>query len=223
MSLDKSVQSTAVPKTNGRLAESALEALERQAAQGAMHAHTIDSQLAERIHTLESTLYGLVDLLASKRMIGESELAACSHRVAQYMEERGERAHGGVVLRADGPEAQASTVVNCEERIAVCKAVCCRLSFPLSAEEVQNGQFKWDLGQPYFIRHDVHGACVHHDCSSGTCTVYATRPGPCKGYSCEGDERIWKDFANMVLNQEWIDANLGPERPQLIQIRMDRA
>lgn len=223
MSLDKPVQSTAVLKSNGRLGESPLEALERQVARGAMHAHTIDSQLAERIHSLESTLYGLVDLLANKRVIAESELAACSHRVARSIEERGERAHGGVVLRAVPPEPQVSTPVNCEERIAVCKAVCCRLSFPLSAEEVQNGQFKWDLGQPYFIRHDEHGTCVHHDCSTGTCTVYSTRPGPCKRYSCEGDERIWKDFANMVLNQEWIDAHLGPERPQLIQIRMDRA
>jgi len=186
-----------------------------------MHAHTMDSQLAERIHSLESTLYGLVDLIVSKRMVGESELAAAAHRVAQAIEQRGERAHGGVALRVDPPDGQAFTPVNCAERIRVCKAICCRLSFPLTAEEVQGGRLKWDLGRPYFIRHDARGACVHQDSATGSCTVYDVRPGLCRRYTCATDTRIWKDFDNRVLNQEWIDAHLGAERLELILARMD--
>jgi hypothetical protein len=170
---------------------------------------------------LESTLYGLVDLLTSKRMVGESEVAASAHRIAQTIAERGEQAHGGVVMRVD-PPGQATVTVNCTERMPICKAICCRLSFPLTAQEIQDGQLKWDLGKPYFIRHDERGACVHQNTSTGGCTVYNKRPDLCKRYSCQADKRIWKDFANMVLNQEWIDAHLGCERPQLIQIRMDR-
>jgi Fe-S-cluster containining protein len=203
-------------------AESPIEALERQATEGAMHAHTVDSRLAERIHSLESALYGLVDLLVEKRVLGESELAAAAHNVARALEERGERAHGGVMLRVDPPEGHAPATVNCAERMHVCKAVCCRLSFPLTAEEVQDGQLKWDLGRPYFIRHGARGACVHQDATTGACGVYERRPGICKGYSCENDGRIWKDFANMILNSEWLEEHLGPERPQLIQLRMDR-
>jgi Fe-S-cluster containining protein len=112
--------------------------------------------------------------------------------------------------------------VNCAERLPLCKAICCRLSFPLTADEVQDGRLRWDLGRPYFIRHDARGACVHQDSTTGACGVYDHRPGLCRRYTCATDQRIWKDFDKHVLNHEWLDANLGPERPQLIQIRMDR-
>ena len=198
-----------------------LETVERQAAEAAMHGHTVDSQLAERLHVLESMFYGLVDLLVHKREIAESELATAAHQVSEIIEGRGERVHGGVALRVEADNDQSFSPVNCAERMAVCKAVCCRLSFPLDVEEVQSGELKWELGRPYFIRHNSEGACVHQDASTGACGVYDRRPSVCKRYSCETDTRIWKDFSNMVLNQEWIDENLGPERPQLVQIRMD--
>jgi hypothetical protein len=35
--------------------------------------------------------------------------------------------------------------------------------------------------------------------------VYHKRPGVCRSYSCAHDERIWKDFDNMVLNHEYLD------------------
>jgi hypothetical protein len=49
--------------------------------------------------------------------------------------------------------------------------------------------------------------------------VYADRPGVCRHYSCANDERIWKDFENMELNHEWLDANLG-DAPR-IRLRLD--
>ena len=202
--------------------QAALDVLDRQAADGAMHAHTIDSRMAEHVHALESTLYGLVDVLVEKRAINESELSAAANRVSDTIEQRGERAHGGVMMRVDPPGDDSFTAVNCAERMPICKAICCRLSFPLSAEEIQDGKLKWDLGRPYFIRHNEQGACVHQDIVNGACGVYNHRPGICKRYSCASDPRIWKDFAGMILNQEWLDEYLGPERPQLIQIRMDK-
>ena len=39
--------------------------------------------------------------------------------------------------------------------------------------------------------------------------MYENRPGVCRRYSCYRDERIWTDFDNMVLNQEWIDEHIG--------------
>lgn len=102
-----------------------------------------------------------------------------------------------------------SEPVNCAERLHVCQAVCCKLSFALTGPEVDAGKVRWDLGFPYHIRHDVHGMCVHHDANGGGCTVYADRPGVCRRYSCKNDGRIWKDFEAMELNHEWLDANLG--------------
>jgi hypothetical protein len=41
-------------------------------------------------------------------------------------------------------------------------------------------------------------------------------------YSCAGDARIWKDFAGMVVNQEWIDDHFGAERGP-IEVFMETA
>lgn len=175
-----------------------IAALEQQVVNGALHTHTIDSRLAERVHALESTLYGVVELLVNKRVIGESEVAEQAHRMADAIEQRGERATGGVALRVDPPGEAATAEVDCATRLSVCKAVCCQLSFPLSADEVEAREIAWDLGRPYFIRHDASGACTHQG-STGACTVYDRRPGPCRRYSCASDERIWLDFPNRVL------------------------
>jgi Fe-S-cluster containining protein len=221
MNLDPSTDPLPEASPDPLPSEAMLDALERQMVRGAMHLHTVESQLAARVHALEATLYGLVDLMTSRRMLGESELAAAAHRVAEAIEARGEQAGPGVALRVD-PSGEGEFIhVDCDARMHVCKGICCHLSFPLTAEEVEGGELKWDLGRPYFIRHDAHGACVHQEVT-GACGVYDRRPGLCRRYSCAADNRIWKDFAGMVLNDEWIAAHLGPERPQLVQIRMDR-
>ncbi len=123
-----------------------------------------------------------------------------------------------VALRADpdpSPEpaaasAAAGPAVDCASRLAVCQAVCCRLRFTLSAEEVDGGAVRWDIGHPYVIRHDARGTCVHNDPATSACSVYADRPQVCRRYDCTLDGRIWKDFDGMVLNEEWITENLGP-------------
>jgi Fe-S-cluster containining protein len=108
----------------------------------------------------------------------------------------------------DGSDDAAFVAVDCAARMHVCHAVCCRLKFPLSCGEVDAGKVKWDIGHPYIIRHDSSGWCAHNDRETGCCGVYDDRPAVCRRYSCAGDQRIWKDFDAMVLNQEWIDENL---------------
>ena len=79
----------------------------------------------------------------------------------------------------------------------------------LSAEEVDAGAVRWDIGHPYVIRHDARGRAS------------TTRPPPtaapstptaqvCRRYDCTHDHRIWEDFDGMVLNETWIAENLGP-------------
>jgi Fe-S-cluster containining protein len=199
-----------------------LDAIEGQIAHGAMHSHTVQGRFAGRINALESGLYGLIDLLVEKRMLGESEVAARADRIGDQIEQAREQAHGDVALRADPTEGQDFVPVNCAERMSICKAVCCKLDFALTAEEVESGKLRWDLGKPYFIRHDRHGQCVHRDAAGG-CGVYADRPALCRRYSCANDARIWKDFDARILNQEWIDAHLSAERPRLIKIHMERS
>jgi Fe-S-cluster containining protein len=110
----------------------------------------------------------------------------------------------GVVLRSETYDIPQGEPVDCAARMSVCHAVCCSLSFPLSASEVEGEKVKWDMGHPYMIRHDTSGYCTHNDAETGGCQVYEDRPAVCRRYSCAADPRIWKDFEGMVLNHEWI-------------------
>lgn len=196
--------------------------LETQVEAGGLFTHTALSVHAERINRVEAFLYGLADALLDGGQVTEEQLRERAARVSEELREKGEALSGGILMRVD-PEGEppAESKVDCAARLHICKAVCCRMSFPLSAPEIEGGRVKWELGKPYFARKDARGQCVHRDEEAG-CEVYENRPRVCRGYSCEKDERVWKDFDKMILNQEWIDENLRPERPQLVAIRMDR-
>jgi Fe-S-cluster containining protein len=113
----------------------------------------------------------------------------------------------GMATRSAGTTVE----VDCAARLPICQAACCSLPFPLSADEVEAGHIKWDLGHPYVIRQDESGYCVHNDRGTGGCEVYDHRPGVCRGYSCAGDDRIWLDFDNMVLNEEYLRTRRRPD------------
>jgi Fe-S-cluster containining protein len=110
------------------------------------------------------------------------------------------------------PEAQ----INCADRIHLCKAACCRMTFPLSRQDIAEGIIKWDLETPYLIARTQDGYCRHLDRSACKCTVRQHRPIPCRAYDCREDTRIWSDFENYVINRELDDLfrkreNLGTE------------
>jgi Fe-S-cluster containining protein len=200
-----------------------LAKLERQVERGNLFVHTIVSRNADRIHETESFLYGAIDVLIEKGMLTQDEVLRAAAEARREMEEKGEKVGPGVALRIQGNSAKqdAFAPVNCSQRLHICKAACCRLHFALTVQEVESGRIKWDLGQPYFIRHDSRGCCTHLECSSGTCRIYADRPGVCKSDSCAGDARIWKDFEKMELNSEWIEANLSAtEEPRVVRALM---
>ena len=71
--------------------------------------------------------------------------------------------------------------------------------------------------QNYFNRQNDEGYCHRWD---GGCTIYHERPTPCRLYSCQHDERIWKDFDAMELNQEWIDEHIRDD-PSPVEIFMN--
>jgi hypothetical protein len=195
--------------------------IEGQVEAGELFTHTALSVHAERINRVEAFVYGLADALLDGGQVTEDQLRSRTSRVAGELRERGETLSGGVALRVDPEPPPPDAKVDCSARLHICKAVCCRLGFALSAPEVEAGHVKWELGKPYFARRDAKGCCVHLT-GEGRCGVYQNRPRVCRSYSCEKDERIWTDFDGMVLNQKWIDENLGPEKPRLIGIQMER-
>jgi len=195
-----------------------LASLLRQVERAGLFTHSALGRGHIRQRELESFVYGLIDVLLARGALSEEELATAVQAVRDEIDARGETPEPGVVLRIDEPEAaEAPPVeVDCEARLPVCGAVCCRLDFALAQDEIEGDVLRWDMGRPYLIRHESDGMCVHNDRATGGCGVYADRPAPCRRYSCAADERIWKDFDAMELNTEWIEANLDDRGPRLL-------
>ena len=196
--------------------------LENQLERSGFFAHSSFSHQAERINEIESFLYGLIDNLIAEDVIDKSTFEEMVQKVKAETLQKHEHFHAGIGIRVDkdDPKIDDFVPVNCEERIPICKAICCKLNFALSIPEIESGNVKWDLGQPYFVRHQKNGICVHMNSENNCCSIYKDRPKVCRKYSCAQDTRIWKNFEKMELNQEWIDNNLQEKRIQLQGIFM---
>ena len=210
--------------TNDNAFDVAVAELDRQLERGSLFTQAVFQRGFQRIDHAETLLAGLIEVLAAKGVLSPQEVWVAfagdddpdegadpgEDREPAGGTGRSEITWPSVTLRvppADQP-TEPEVVVDCEARMPVCQSVCCRLKFPLSCEEVDRGRVKWDIGHPYVIRQESDGYCTHRDRSTGWCGVYEDRPGICRSYSCAHDTRIWKDFDNMVLNQEWIDEHL---------------
>ncbi|HVV86586.1 MAG TPA: hypothetical protein VHE35_26190 [Kofleriaceae bacterium] len=198
-----------------------VDRLERQAERGGMYTHSVLSGVTDRINELEPCVYGLIDALVARGVIDRDAIVAAAAAARDELIEKDEQLTAGVAVRLDD-EAPEPVAVDCAARLPICRSVCCQLSFALTVEEIEAGRTRWDLGQPYFVRHEADGYCTHRHAASGACTIYEVRPGVCKHYSCAGDTRIWKDFERMELNHEWLDANLGEDQPRLVSALMHR-
>jgi Fe-S-cluster containining protein len=197
-----------------------LRELERQVERGHVFAHAVLSEQASRADENEAIIRGLVELLIERDVVEADDLVAAVNAVrAQTI------AAPDIAVRVDDEhDPEYGAPVDCEARLHICKAVCCRLRFPLSVEEVEaGGPIKWDLGRPYFNRHGSDGYCHQCDSETHACHIYEARPAPCRQYSCVGDDRIWKDFDAMELNQEYIDERLGSTGPGPIDVFMTAA
>lgn len=197
-------------KTNN---DNELDKVERQIIRGNLFNHTIISEHVDRISEIEGFLYGMIDVLLKKGITVPEELKQAVEDVKKDMMANHDHARTGIALRVDGKEQIESPAINCNERIHICKGVCCSLRFALNAEEIEKGKIKWDLGIPYYIRHEKNGCCTHKN-EGGGCSVYNDRPKVCVEYTCEHDDRIWTDFEKMELNTEWIKENLSPTAPK---------
>lgn len=117
----------------------------------------------------------------------------------------------GTMYRVDPPAPGPDVMINCAERVHLCKAVCCKLNFALTPGEVRSGKVKWDQDFPHLIAHGPDGYCAHLDRSKG-CNIFADRPALCRRFDCRTDGRVWKDFDSMIPNSEWIDGIVSNHR-----------
>ena len=92
--------------------------------------------------------------------------------------------------------------IDCENMVHICKAACCRMSFALSRQDIEEGKLRWNFEKPYLSAKDGSGYCYHLDKCSYLCTIREQRPVPCRAYDCRKDKRIWIDFEKGIINPE---------------------
>ncbi len=192
-----------------------LDQLGRQVERGSLFTHSALGRGFVRLRELESFVYGLIDALIARDVVTQDEIADAVASVRRQLDASGEIPEPGVALRVETTDPAPPVAVDCNARMHVCHAVCRKLEVALSADEVEEGKAKWDLGRPYLLRHERDGLCTHNDRETRRCGIYGDRPFPCRRYSCAHDERIWKDFEKMELNHEWLEENLSESRPRL--------
>jgi hypothetical protein len=91
-------------------------------------------------------------------------------------------------------------VIDCANRIAFCKAACCRLNVILTPQDLDEGIIVWDREHPYLNVQHADGYCSHFEHGTCGCTVYAHRPLTCRMYDCRRDPRVWIDFEKRIPN-----------------------
>jgi Fe-S-cluster containining protein len=182
-----------------------LESLRKEIVAGLMYTHSRANANTSRALETATFLYALIEVLTEKDVLTIEELDARKDRIADRVEKRFLSKGMGVVLQEpeqDKYAFEAEAHVDCENRVHLCKAACCRMIFPLSRQDIVERIIMWDLEAPYLIAQTEDGHCRHLDRTSCKCSVREHRPIPCRAYDCRNDSRIWSDFANYAINPD---------------------
>jgi Fe-S-cluster containining protein len=190
---------------------SAEESLRREVVDGLLYAHARLSENTQAAVEVGAFLYALIELLSERGVISIDELDARMPDVRARLEKKNVDKGVGVLIM-EGPVGdkyafEGEAKIDCESRIPLCRASCCRLPFALSKQDIREGVIHWDLGQPYIIAHTPEGYCTHIEQPTCRCTVRDQRPVPCRAYDCRKDNKIWLDFDNRVINPEILRAD----------------
>jgi len=195
------------------------EDLRRQVADGLFYTHVRLSQGTNKTLETSAFLYALIELLSEQGLISVEELDKRKKEVGERLVAQLEEKGLGVMLQdpdEDKYTFKGEAHIDCENRIHLCHATCCRLRFALSRQDVHEGIVRWDLGRPYLIAHDKEGYCSHIEQGTCHCTIRANRPLACRAYDCRNDKRIWTDFERRIVNPninraDWPNCEVSPE------------
>jgi len=172
---------------------------------GLLYAHNRANSNTAAVHEASATLDAVVEMLVDAGLLEAGELddrrrTASERRQREYVE----RGMAVAMQEFDFSkyEFDGAAEIDCESRLELCGAACCKLPLALSREDVEEGVLRWDLGQPYMLARGREGYCIHFDSCTHRCGVYEHRPTPCRGYDCRSDRRIWLDFERRIVNPQ---------------------
>jgi len=159
--------------------------------------HLVEAQTRARLSELAVNVNALVEALIEG---GQLSFEAFDKRRRLAVVYENERSAGEVSVQISGaPDKYAmidAPIIDCSERLSLCKARCCALPFTLSAQDLDERIVRWDYARPYVVAQRDDGLCVHN--REGACSVYEARPASCRAYDCRRDRRIWLDFERRI-------------------------
>ena len=184
--------------------------LRMEVVKGLLYTHTRINANTSKTLEASSFLYALIELLNEKGLLTFEELDERKKQVAQRLVKKFVESGVGLMYQdteEDKYTFEKEAIVDCESRLHICRAICCKLPFALSKQDVSEGIVKWEFGRPYLIAHDDDGYCVHLDRKNYNCIIREHRPLPCRGFGCQDNEKwnVWKDFDIMELNPEFAE------------------
>jgi hypothetical protein len=153
-------------------------------------------KLESEVTHLRGEMNALTDVLVAKGVLVEGHRRTLS------------RAGDFALREADRPRVRLRVLVDkysvpdagidCAARMHLCHGRCCAFTVELTTQDLDEGGVRWEVEEPYVLRHERDGWCTHLDRTSMGCTIYEKRPATCRGYHCEGDPRVWIDFEKMI-------------------------
>jgi Fe-S-cluster containining protein len=193
-----------------------VEELRAEVASGFVYSHRRANANTSRVLEVAAFSYAAIELMIEKGLISVEELDERKRKIGAGLVQKFNDGGLGIALldeETDKYTYQRSVEIDCQARLPLCRAACCRLTFPLSVQDVEEGKVRWEMGRPYMNRRDADGYCHHLQRGSCRCGVYEARPLICRGYDCRGDKRIWTDFENRVASPD-LAALFPEEAPQ---------
>ena len=181
------------------------EQLRQEVVGGLLYCHHRANTNTSKTLEVTAFAYALIELLIEKGLLTEDELNERKCEVGIRLVDKLKDNGMGVMLQGsetDKYRFDGGAKIDCENRVHLCKAACCRLGFALSKQDIEEGIVKWDLSRPYMNRRGKDGYCIHLERQTCSCEIYHNRPVPCRGYDCRNDKRIWLDFEKKIVNPE---------------------
>lgn len=179
------------------------EALREDLNAGLRHLHFLSMQSKHDLVDITRRFFALMEELVAN---GQIDLRTYDERRLRLREKEEtrlqQRAHVQVADPVDKYKLEDLPQIDCQSRIHLCKARCCKLTFPLSFQDLDERIVQWNYSNPYQIRQKPDGYCVQNKSSSGHCCVYENRPAICRTYDCRNDKRIWLDFDKSISAPE---------------------
>jgi hypothetical protein len=161
-----------------------------------VHLMSMQSRLA--IERIEAQVNALIAGLTKAKSLDEQAMVEDFPEASKRAREQSLLAAHVKIGPAENKYGVATPEIDCEARMPLCQARCCRLTVHLAFQDIDEG-IRWEYARPYELRRrESDGYCMYSHEETRSCGIYEKRPSVCRKYDCRADARVWLDFENRI-------------------------